>query len=188
MTPSARPANPELVALVHAARDGDVLAWGRLVTTFDGMLRAVARSCRLAPHDVDDAVQTTWVKLYENIDGIRDPSAVAGWLATTVRREALRLMQVHVRECLTDAPELAGECRDENPAARLLESERRVALSHALAALPERHRRLMTLIADDTRYQQIGAVLDMPLGSIGPIRRRSLARMQRHPELQRLAG
>ena len=66
------------------------------------MLRSVARSYRLSPQDADDAVQATWIKLYEHIDRIRDHDAIAGWLATTIRREALRLLQTHVREVLTD--------------------------------------------------------------------------------------
>lgn len=69
---------------------------------------------------------------------------------------------------------------------RLLAAARHVALRRALATLPERHRRLMTVLATDASldYEQIGASLAMPLGSIGPIRARRLARLQRHPELQ----
>ena len=189
MSPATRPADASLAALVDAARAGDNLAWGRLVDRFDRMLRSVARSYRLSPQDVDDVVQATWVKLYEHVDRVRDPAAIAGWLATTARRDSLRLLQRHVREQLTDDCELlAEECADE-PATRLLESEQRVALSRALATLPDRQRRLMTLIVSepDSSYEHISVALDMPVGSIGPIRARSLARLQRHPELREFA-
>jgi RNA polymerase sigma factor (sigma-70 family) len=190
MLPATRPAETQLTAIVIAAQSGDNLAWDRLVHRFDRMLRSVARSYRLAPQDVDDAVQATWVKLYEHIDSIRDAAAISGWLATTVRRESLHLLQRGVREHLTDSLEIAPLDDAHGPDARLLESERTVALTRALASLPDRQRRLMTLIAgaEGTNYAQIGAALDMPIGSIGPIRARSLARLARHPELQALAA
>jgi RNA polymerase sigma factor (sigma-70 family) len=183
------PSSPQadVGALVYAARRGDQLGWTRLHQEFDSMLRIVARSCRLPGHDVDDAVQNTWIRLHKHIHSIREPSAIASWLATTVRRESLRLMQSHVREVLTRDPTALDEGREDGPEERLLERERHLILARALATLPERHRRLMTLIADDAGYEQIELMLDMPMGSIGPIRSRCLARLQRHPELRRLA-
>src|SRR4051794_5612851 len=46
----------ELVALVEAARAGDSAAWDRLVRRFEGPIRSIARSYRLAPADVDEVV------------------------------------------------------------------------------------------------------------------------------------
>jgi RNA polymerase sigma factor (sigma-70 family) len=180
----------DLTAIVHAAQSGDSVAWAQLVDRFDRMLRSVARTYRLAPQDVDDAVQATWCKLFEHIDSIRESAAVAGWLATTVRRESLRLLQRHVREHLTDVWELCVGACDELPETRVLAGEQREVLARALATLPERQRRLMTLLADEpsVRYEQIATTLGMPIGSIGPIRARSMARLQRHTELREFAG
>jgi RNA polymerase sigma factor (sigma-70 family) len=190
MPPTTLPANTELAALVGAARRGESLAWVRLVDRFGRMLHSVARSYRLSPADVDDAVQATWVKLYEHIDRLRDTSAIGGWLATTVRRESLRLLQSHVREHLTDDPGPACDRRQACPETLLLESEQRVVLTRALATLPDRQRELMTLIVAERAesYEQISATLDMPVGSIGPIRARSLERLQRHDELREFAA
>jgi RNA polymerase sigma factor (sigma-70 family) len=179
----------ELEQLVAAARRGDELAWSRLVDRFDRRLRIAAGSYRLADHDVDDAVQATWVKLHEHIDRIRDASAVAGWLSTTVRRESLRLLQSRAREHLTGEPDL-GEDRRGGPQAQLLSTERRVVLNRALSTLPARQRQLMTLLVNEpaANYEQISSTLEIPVGSIGPIRQRSLARLQRHRELRKVAG
>ena len=180
----------DLQALVDAARSGDNLAWAQLVTRFDRMLRSIARSYRLSPQDTDDAVQSTWIKLYEHLDAIRDSAAIAGWLATTVRREALRHLQAHVREQLTDTLEHTTTDHRDTPEHALLQHEQTRILHHALSTLPERQRRLMTLIATDstTDYQQISSTLDMPIGSIGPIRARSIARLQHHHELRDFAA
>src|SRR5919107_6028938 len=90
----------QLVALVHSARDGDSDAWTHLVRRFDRMLRNIARSYRLGQAEVDDVVQATWLNLFETIGQLREPAAIGGWLATVTRRQALRRIQVHVREQL----------------------------------------------------------------------------------------
>jgi RNA polymerase sigma factor (sigma-70 family) len=174
----------QVTSVVHAACSGDDDAWSQLVARHSAMLRGVARSYRLSHDDVEDVVQTTFLRLYEHIDRIREPAALTGWLATTARRESMRLLQSHVREVLSDDPELGAGNTTSTPHDRLLASERRLVLGRALAALPERQRALMALIAVDTDYRQISAQLAMPLGSIGPIRARSLARLQRDPDLR----
>jgi RNA polymerase sigma factor (sigma-70 family) len=178
----------ELVGLVLAARAGDSSAWTKLIGRFDTTLRRIAGSYRLAPADVDDIVQATWLDLLQQIERLREPAAIAGWLATSTRRKAMRLQRARVREHLTGDP--AGVDRSDlrGPAASALASERRAALARALATLPHRHRRLMTLllIEPTLNYEQVGARLDMPVGSIGPIRARALARLSRHQELRAL--
>ena len=176
----------ELVELVRAARTGDDRAWEQLYDRFSPMLRGIARCYRLSPSDIDDVLQNSWLRLFDHIDGIREPSAVAGWLATTTRRECLRLLQVPLREAPTADLELGEHSDAANPERELLAAEQRVILGRALATLPERHRKLMTMIVaqPDTDYEQLSALLEMPVGSIGPIRGRSLARLSRHPELR----
>jgi len=176
----------ELVALVHAARAGDADAWTRLVKRFDRMLRHIARSYRLAPAEVEDVVQTTWLSLLDAIGQIRDPAAIGAWLATATRRTALRRIQAHVREQLTDDPQL-GDCADDNQLdVAVIERERRAVLEAAVARLPARHRDLVTVLLRQPTlgYHEIGELLRMPIGSIGPIRARSLARLARDPQLR----
>ena len=100
----------------------------------------------------------------------------------------MRFQRASVREHPTDDPEVSENPVLDGPEASALASERRAVLTRALAMLPGRHRRLMTLmLADPTLdYQQISHRLAMPVGSIGPIRARSLARLSRHPELRAL--
>jgi RNA polymerase sigma factor (sigma-70 family) len=176
----------EVVELVRAACAGDDRAWERLYDRFSPMLRGIARSYRLSPSDVDDVLQNSWLRLFDHIDRIREPTAVAGWLATTTRRECLRLLQLPMRESPTADPDSGGTSESANPERELLAAERRVILARALATLPERHRKLMTMLVaqPDTDYEQLSTALAMPVGSIGPIRGRSLDRLRRHPELR----
>ena len=191
VTPRGRHAHREreLVALVRSARAGDSDAWTRLVRRYDRMLRHIARSYRLAPAEVDDVLQTTWLNLFEAIDQIRDPTAIGAWLATATRRAALRRIQSHVREQLTDDPQLGSCPDDDQPDAILLALERRAVLTDAIAKLPDRHRDLVTVLLTQPtlEYREVAALLSMPTGSIGPIRARSLARLARDAQLRALS-
>jgi len=175
----------QLGALLHCARRGDDLAWRRLVEYFDGLLRSIAGSYRLGRVDVDDVVQITWMQMFEHLDRIREPEAVAGWLATTARREAMRVLQTHVREQLCAEPEVGEAATDHTPDIAVLAAETRAILGRAVAALPGRQRELMTLLLEpDTDYQNISATLKMPVGSIGPTRARGLTSLRRDAELR----
>jgi len=187
-TTTRRPVNADsdLAVLVCAARAGDSAAWSRLVERFDRGLRNIARCYRLPAADVDEVLQATWLQLLENIERIREPAAVGAWLATATRRNALRRRQMHVRELLSDDPELGQGADAEEPDARLLVSEREAALSGAVSTLPERHRRLLVVLMTQPGldYREIAELLSMPVGSIGPIRARALARLARDPHLR----
>ncbi len=179
----------QLVALVHSARAGDPEAWTRLVRRFERMLRDIARSYRLGPTEIDDVVQATWLNLFEEIDRVREPAAIGGWLATVTRRHALRRIQAHMREQLTDDPRLGDGPDDNQPEARLLALERNAILAAATARLPVRHRELMTVLLTQPtlEYREVAALLRMPVGSSGPIRARSLARLARDAQLRALS-
>ncbi len=163
-------------------------AWDRLVRRFERLLRDVGRQYRLTPADLDDAMQTTWLQLFRRMHAIRDPEALPGWLATTMRRECLRTIQRPVREVLMGDEPI--EVPEPTPDALrgMLVAERRDALRQALVALPARHRDLMILLTDSVSYAEVSDRLGIPVGSIGPIRARSLARLQHDARLRRLCA
>jgi RNA polymerase sigma factor (sigma-70 family) len=172
---------------MRAVSAGDENAWTRLVKRFEPDLRNIARTYRLAPTDIDDVMQATWLRLFKHVTKLREPNAVAGWLATTTRRECLRKLQTPMREHLTDDPRLGDRADFVEPADELLAAERRAVVTRVLETLPERQRRLMLLLfTPDASYQSISRTLGMPLGSIGPIRARSLARLEHNADLQAL--
>ena len=76
-----------------AARAGDAAAWDALVDRYLPLVTAVIGRLRLSPADADDVNQTVWLRLVEHLDGLREPRALPGWLATTARNEGLRLIR-----------------------------------------------------------------------------------------------
>ncbi|HEY6789560.1 MAG TPA: sigma-70 family RNA polymerase sigma factor [Trebonia sp.] len=168
--------NKELVA---AAIAGDQSAWDALVDRYGSMLWSLTRSYRLAPADAADVVQTTWLRLVENLDRIVDPERLPGWLATTVRRECLRVSR------RADIPRPGDDFAaipdgGPEPGDRLLRDERDAALWQALAKLGESCRRLLRVLLVDPppSYAEASVILGMKVGSIGPTRQRCLARLR----------
>ena len=82
-----------LAELVEAAARGDQRAWNEIVERFQRLVWATARAHRLSSADAADVAQTTWLRLVENLDRIREPEHLGAWLATTARRESIR--QLH---------------------------------------------------------------------------------------------
>lgn len=173
--------------LVTAAAAGDQEAWSALVERYSSLLWSVARSYRLPEADAADVVQTTWLRLVEHLDRIADPDRLPGWLATTVRRECMRL----VRRAGHEAFGALADTADDGPAldAALLKDERDAALWQALGQLDGLCRQLLRVLMADPppAYADVSAALDIPVGSIGPTRARCLAKLRRLASIRQLA-
>lgn len=180
----------ELAGLVGRARSGDSAAWEELVSRFRGLVAAVTRSFRLAPDDAADVVQQTWLRLLESIDRVREPERLAAWIATTARRECLRLLRTAGRELVSDQVDGPDTGVFPAPWQGLIDAQERTAVWDAVRALPERHRRLLTVLLGTSRpsYVAVAERLDMPVGSIGPTRMRAIERLRRDPQLAALAS
>jgi RNA polymerase sigma factor (sigma-70 family) len=174
---------------VRLAATGDRNAWNEIVGEFEGMLRAVARGHRLSEADAADVTQTTWVRLAENLNRLKDPARVGAWLATTARRECLRTLRASARELPDAEPPEPTPCDLRSIDAGLLEAERDKELWTAFRRLPARDQTLLRmLVADPPRsYADIGEALEMPIGSIGPTLGRALDRLRRELGLGRAA-
>jgi RNA polymerase sigma factor (sigma-70 family) len=179
--------SPTTRQLVLAATAGDHEAWAALVDRYTGLLWSVARSFRLPEADAADVVQTTWLRLLEHLDGVDDPDRLPGWLATTVRRECLRLVRLAGRESYGPIADVA----DDSPGldAALLQDERDAALWTAFAQLDGLCRRLLRVLMADPppAYAEVSAALDIPVGSIGPTRSRCLGKLRKMASISELA-
>ncbi len=174
------PDRPVAELLAEAAA-GEQSAWDALVDRFGGLVWSVARSFRLDPATAADVSQTTWLRLIENLDRIRTPEALPGWLATTTKREALRVISRQKRYVPTVAIEVMADPVFVDPVADLVADERSQALVGAYNALSEACRQLLRLLATEPPldYTEISQVIDRPVGSIGPTRARCLEQMRR---------
>jgi RNA polymerase sigma factor (sigma-70 family) len=174
-----------LSELIRAASAGDQDAWSEIVERFSGLVWATARAHRLTQAQAADVTQTTWLRLVENLDRIQDPERLGAWLATTARRECLRIIRIRGREVMIEDEGFFEASTGESVDAGLLRRERAEAVRRAFARIGERCQALLRLLASPTEpsYEEIGAALGIPIGAIGPTRARCLEKLRRSPEL-----
>ena len=176
-TGNAQPGNAQLLA---AAARGDQAAWNSLVARYGRLVWSVARGFQLSPADTADLSQTAWLRLVENLDSITEPDRLGSWLATTTRREAIRLLQRRNREIPAEEHEERSDEGADGPEERLLVDDEYRQLRVAMAQLPERCRNLLRVLAADSgaSYAQLSAAVGLPIGSIGPTRARCLEKLR----------
>jgi RNA polymerase sigma factor (sigma-70 family) len=177
--------------LVRVARQGDQLAWNRIVEQYSGLLWAVTRTYRLSRPQAEDVIQTCWLRLVEHLDRIRDPDQVGAWLATTARRESVRVLRAEERELLAYDPTAGMEAVDvDSPEARAILSDQARRIWRAFMNLPEHCFRLLRalLAVPPPSYAEVALALDMPIGSIGPTRMRCMKQLRRMLEATGITG
>ena len=79
--------------------------------------------------NLQDDGSVTWIS--GRFERVREPAAIAAWLATATRRKAMRLARSRGRERLTDDPELSDGTHD-GPEASLIARERGAVLARAV--------------------------------------------------------
>ena len=162
-------------------RAGDAEAMSALMGCVTPWLYRIAFSCGLSRYSADDVVQSTMESILGHLPKLRDAECGLAWMSVIARREAIRVSRDERRTDPVGDPEiLRPEIDTEDP--------ERIALSHlsyavllrAVAKLPERQRGLLHVLflGDPLDYATIASRLDIPVGSIGPTRRRGLQKVR----------
>ena len=183
--------DPLITGLVTRARNGDKQAWDALVERYAPLIWSICRRHQLGGSNAEDVGQSVWLQLVDQLDRIRDPVALPGWLATTTRRECLRVLRAsrgspaarHVPDAEAIPHQQAAVAEQE-----LLAAERHAALRAAFTRLPPCCQQLISMLTEDppVPYAQISASLNIPVGSIGPRRGRCLDKLRRDPVIAAL--
>ena len=183
--------NPVVTDLVTRARNGDRRAWDALVERYAPLIWSICRRHSLDGADADDVGQSVWLQLVDQLDKVRDPAALPGWLATTTRRECARALRAahgpHAARYALDAETIPDE-QAQTAEQQVLVAERHAALREAFAHLPPCCQQLIAVLIEDppVPYAEISARLGIPVGSIGPNRSRCLDRLRRYPAIAAL--
>ncbi|ASN22011.1 RNA polymerase sigma factor [Arthrobacter sp. YN] len=157
--------------LAGRAADGDTAAFEALARRHGPLMRATARRLTGSRADADDVVQETLVQAWKQLDTLREPGAVRGWLLRILGSRSidhLRKRRHHV-----DLDDVENQ-RDDSPRTRTQDPENNAvngsrveALKAALAALPEEQRRCWVLKEfNDQSYEEIALTLNISPASV----------------------
>jgi DNA-directed RNA polymerase specialized sigma24 family protein len=177
------PSGQSLAALLRRACASDWAAWNELMGRYGRLLLHTARSMGLNDSDAADVAQLTWLRLWEHGHQIRDPECLPAWLTATARREGLRVALSGKRYVLCADPTtehgegVRAAVTDVYP----VDGDYEPVLEQALARLPVGYQKLIRLLMSDScpSFTEVAATMDLPIGSIGPMRMRAL-QMLRH--------
>jgi RNA polymerase sigma factor (sigma-70 family) len=176
-------AGPGTAALVSQAAAGHRNAWNEIVERYAPLIWSICCRHGLGSADATDVAQAVWLHLVDQLDHLRDPGALPGWLATTTIRECFRRLTGRGAERLdTRLADSLQSAADVVIDEEIL-AERHMALRAAFAGLPPRYQQLLSMLTSDPphSYAEISAELGIPVGSIGPYRARCLDRLRSYP-------
>ena len=177
------------VQRMDAVRRGEPGAWEALVDDFGGLILAIARRAGLSDDDCRDVYQETWISLLAQLQNIRDPGALAAWIAQTARRQSWFLRNRQRHEDSTEPLDL--EDGQPEPAQSLASLEEAQLVRDGIKELGETCRALLAalfLSREALSYEEIAERLGRPAGSIGPTRQRCLIELARVLERHGLEG
>jgi RNA polymerase sigma factor (sigma-70 family) len=185
--------DPDAVTeLVGLALQGNQRAWRNLVKRYSPLVSSVIRRYRMNESDADDVRQNLWLRLVEHLKDIRESRALPGWVMTTTRNEAIRVLAAKRRTEPVDplSDDRLDQVEHTELDTNLLRAEDRDAVQAGLRELRPEHRELLELTFADAQisYQQISSRLGIPIGSIGPTRARCLKKLERTAAIRALAS
>jgi RNA polymerase sigma factor (sigma-70 family) len=162
-------------------RAGEASALDDLVRVMSPVLWHVVRATGLERGAAEDVVQNPWLTLVSSAASVKDPQAITRWLCTTARREAWRVSRAGVRTRPVEDEVIDARMPVQtSPEAQAVTNDEQSQLWAALGRLPERCQKLLRIVAFEPRpdYTTVASELDMPVGSIGPTRRRCLDKLR----------
>ncbi len=170
----------ELEPLLHRCAAGDESALRMLYDHQAPRLKGLALRITNSHAMSEDVLHDVFLHIWQQAHRF-DPArgSVRAWLTTLVRYRALETLRRAARERPTDIlPELDHHHHDAHAALQASTDGR--ALHNCLSALDEAPRRAITLAFVEGRtHVEVATALDMPLGTIKSMIRRSLIALKR---------
>jgi RNA polymerase sigma-70 factor (ECF subfamily) len=193
--PKTGPA-PEDAELIDRCRRGDRSAFDSLVESYQNRIFNFCFMQLGSSDDAADAAQESFVRAWRFIAKFRHDCTFSTWLHriainvtrdTHGRRTSLPLpfsgLTENDDEVIT-ARAAQGADPAAQPSEQLLFSERRQAVSSALAALSTQHRLVLVLFdIEGNSYEEVATILQLPLGTVKSrlSRARQALRLQLEP-------
>ena len=169
---------PETAQIIQDCIDGKQAAWDELVTRYGRLVYSIPIRYGLALEDAEEVFQNAFINVYRNLPRLRNQDSFTSWLITIAHRESWSVIKR-----IRPTAELDESISDpEAPTLEVIQRwERQDAVRHALKQLEPPCTELLTSLFLETpppSYEQIAERLHLPVGSIGPNRRRCMKKLE----------
>jgi RNA polymerase sigma-70 factor (ECF subfamily) len=155
------------LSLIQQAQDGDRSAFGELVRRhYTGVVNVVYRLCGdtgLA----EDMAQEAFLRAWLNLPSFHPDSSLRNWLYRIAVNAALDVLRRKTEEPIEDEKMQMATDQIPGPEAAMIAKEQAAFLQQAMKSLPEAARSVLVLREyGELSYQEIAAVLDIPIGTV----------------------
>ncbi|HEX6480069.1 MAG TPA: sigma-70 family RNA polymerase sigma factor [Ktedonobacteraceae bacterium] len=158
-----------LYALVTAAQNGDLDAFGIIVQRFQGMAYTSAYAMLEDAQLAEDVAQEAFIEAYLNLPKLREPAAFPGWFRRIIFKQGDRVLRgKHLATVPLEPVSTFDVAVDDlNPLHLAENSEMQDFVRGAIEALPE-HERIVTLLfyVDGYTLKDIEAFLEIPVTTV----------------------
>lgn len=182
--------NYDLISQCQRGATPDRAAFAELLRRYQPHVERVLY--HLAPDwsDRADLVQEVWIRVYRNINRLKEPNKFKGWLgriATNLFYDELRKRKRHAPPLSLDAPRTLDDgevkweiaCDDPSPDENLATHEFYEQLHRAIAQLPEAFRTTIVLREiQGLPYEEIAEMTGVSLGTVKSRIARARAKLQ----------
>jgi RNA polymerase sigma factor (sigma-70 family) len=169
--------------LIKACLNGNEQAWTALIQKYKNLIYSIPVKYGASPEDAADIFQAVCLELFSELPRIRKTAALRSWLMTVAAHQAFHWKRKVRRRAEEELSPEAEEALAVEPSPDLIdEVEKEQMLRDALAQLPPRCQTMIELLfyhQPPLPYRDVAARLGLATGSIGFIRGRCLARLQR---------
>jgi RNA polymerase sigma factor (sigma-70 family) len=175
-------------ALVSLCRSGDGNAWSVLVERYKSLVYSIPLRFRMPAEDAADTFQSVWLDLYSELDKLREPAALRGWLVSATSHKCLHWKARETRRAgKALGREVEVDVADVRPLINEigLEAEKDQLVRDALRSIPDRCRTMLKMLFFEQPprpYVEVAKELGLAEGSIGFIRGRCLQKLKRELE------
>lgn len=169
--------SPEIRALVASAQTGDQAAFGALVAMHERVVFRTALAALGSREDAEDAAQEAFVMAWRRLPGFRGDSTFKTWMLTITWRKALdrrRARRIWWSRQITSFGSDAGASplddvatSEPNPERAAISTNLAERARDEIARLTPKLRDALLLAASgEHRYDEIAALLGIPLGTV----------------------
>ncbi len=154
--------------IIARARRGDADAFEQLVVAYrDQVFRLALRMCG-SEADADEVAQEAFLSAWKALPNFRGESQFSTWLYQLTTHAAIDLMRREKRQiAAADITEVSAADPAPSPQQQAEQSEQREIVRDAILQLAPEQREVVVLrFMEELSYEEIGAVLKLPSGTV----------------------
>jgi len=161
--------------LVKLSKEGDKLAFSKLVRKYQNFLFNLLYRLLPDEFDVNDIAQDVWIKVYQSISSFKGNSSFKTWLnkiAINTYYDKLR-KKGYVKEVSIDEEDEEGNKLFDIADSRLipediiLDSEWQAFFESKIKSLPEKYKVVIVMReVQNLSYEEIASIMNIPVGTV----------------------